>query len=498
MLEPLPMFPHAFEPGLPPLPPYGVPPMRPPLCPVFGPPLGHPLGPPLGPLPQMGPPPLGFLPPMEPPEQFFGNPPFDPYAAPLPGGGLPPMDLRMSPMSQLPLGGIFLPPLPFAPHTLPPPPQSLPLPPLPPPQLFSPSSQLQQPPQLIAPPPPLPLPGRRARRPPPNVNGGPKLHSLPVKRQREESLSRQSDAPLLLAPEATATSAFDTSGSLCDANALALPHIMDALSKNFLPDAELKTYRSAEHMFINIEEAWWYYKDVYREAFAHLPALDLKEFAECMFDFSPRLDLLRDSLLRVTTFNELVSSFRRFKGTIPCAGAILVSTGLNYVVLVKGFGFTGWGFPKGKLKDGETCSTGAVREVKEEIGYDIGVHIEKDQRIEMSVGRRKVTLFICKDVPMGSTFEPETRNEISEIAWHRVSSVLSPQGSNRYISIVPFMKQFIVWLHRERIKQQAHVALANQKDAAAVEEANRMKKLRQTLLGQLDTQLSSLEAQRKS
>ena len=50
-----------------------------------------------------------------------------------------------------------------------------------------------------------------------------------------------------------------------------------------------------------------------------------------VFEFSPRLKTLRDSLTQIATFDEVVASFRKFKVTIPTAGAVILNKSLNFV-----------------------------------------------------------------------------------------------------------------------------------------------------------------------
>ena len=82
-------------------------------------------------------------------------------------------------------------------------------------------------------------------------------------------------------------------------------------------------------------------------------------------------------------------------------------------LLVQGYpSGTSWGFPKGKLEEGETDIDAAVREVYEEIGFDIRHLIEENQYLDASVKDSVARMYIIPGVAENTVFEPKTRNEI--------------------------------------------------------------------------------------
>ncbi|CAM9469416.1 unnamed protein product, partial [Hapterophycus canaliculatus] len=121
-----------------------------------------------------------------------------------------------------------------------------------------------------------------------------------------------------------------------------------------LPDAELS---SADRLFFQLEQAWWFYEDHIADAHKHLPHFKLKEFAKLLFQHCEALRPLSGKYL------ELFEYFRSWKGTIPTAGCILLNAAMTDVVLVKCWKGNSRGLPKGKINQDESAFDAAMREV---------------------------------------------------------------------------------------------------------------------------------------
>lgn len=67
---------------------------------------------------------------------------------------------------------------------------------------------------------------------------------------------------------------------------------------------------------------------------------------------------------------------KQYSKTIPLYGAILMNEAADSVLLVMNFSKTVYSFPKGKVNENEAGSECAVREVWEEVGYDISKKIK--------------------------------------------------------------------------------------------------------------------------
>ena len=93
-------------------------------------------------------------------------------------------------------------------------------------------------------------------------------------------------------------------------------------------------------------------------------------------------------------------------------------------LLVQGYpASTTWGFPKGKLEEGENDIDAAVREMFEETGYDSRGIIREDWFLEAQVNGSEAKMYVIPGVPDNTHFEPKTRKEI------RVSHVVSHSHS---------------------------------------------------------------------
>ena len=57
-----------------------------------------------------------------------------------------------------------------------------------------------------------------------------------------------------------------------------------------------------------------------------------------------------------------------------------------------------FGFPKGKIDEAETPITCAIREVWEEVGYDITGKINSNQLVKAENDDKEVTLFVVRGI----------------------------------------------------------------------------------------------------
>lgn len=109
-----------------------------------------------------------------------------------------------------------------------------------------------------------------------------------------------------------------------------------------------------------------------------------------------------------------------------------------------------WTFPRGKVDEQESDETCAIREVSEEIGFDVSSRICREVRlfimnppsdlapcsivklfIEKRLGKQCVKLFIICGVPEDTVLGPQKRKEISEIRWVPVRSLLEAFKSHK-------------------------------------------------------------------
>ena len=163
-----------------------------------------------------------------------------------------------------------------------------------------------------------------------------------------------------------------------------------------------------------MEEAQWFYEDFIRPIDPTLPSLHLKDFCLAIFQHCPLLSAFTDDQ-HLAAYQE----FLGYKTRVPVRGAILLNHEMDHVLLVKGWKKgASWSFPRGKINKDEKDLDCAVREVYEETGYDIqaaGLVPEPDlvKAIDVTMREQHMRLFVFRDVPEDTHFEPRTRKEIS-------------------------------------------------------------------------------------
>lgn len=191
-----------------------------------------------------------------------------------------------------------------------------------------------------------------------------------------------------------------------------------------LPDQERD---SLERLFFQIEEAHWFYEDYYRKKHS-LPYFSLRNFT---FKIIMHCNLAHDARV----IDEEFRRFLKYKKSVPVFGALVFNRDLKKILLVKGFGTRqAYTFPKGKRCKGEGEIDCAIREVYEEVGYDISSKLLANTFLDMSTPSRESRLFVVLNVPEGTRFATKTRNEIKEIRWVSLKAIEAcKDGSLTYV-----------------------------------------------------------------
>ncbi|XP_064459346.1 m7GpppN-mRNA hydrolase-like [Ornithodoros turicata] len=147
---------------------------------------------------------------------------------------------------------------------------------------------------------------------------------------------------------------------------------------------------------------------------------------------------------------------------VPTHGAILLDDTLEYVLLVQGYwARASWGFPKGKVNEGEEPHACAVREVLEETGYDISSMLRREDFIELKVLDQLVRLYLIVGVPRDTKFQARTRREIKSIEWFAIADLPShkrdqaPKATlglspNAFFMVMPFVKPLRKWIFNSK------------------------------------------------
>jgi mRNA-decapping enzyme subunit 2 len=248
---------------------------------------------------------------------------------------------------------------------------------------------------------------------------------------------------------------------------------LDDLSTRFIENLPLDDLREVERICFHLEEAQWFYEDFIRPLDPALPSMNLRRFCERMFAHCPSLSIY--------TPEQHIAAFEHFidyKSRIPVRGAIMLNDAMDSAVLVKGWKKgANWSFPRGKINLDEDDLTCAMREVYEETGYNLEtsglVPENRDVKfIEMSMREQQIRLYIFRNVPMDTHFEPRTRKEISKIEWWplselpafrkkgRVEQPVNVTRDNKFYNVAPFLHGLRKWI----IEQKKHDAKRNSRN----------------------------------
>ena len=231
----------------------------------------------------------------------------------------------------------------------------------------------------------------------------------------------------------------------------------------------------------HVEEAQWFYEDFIRPLDPTLPSMSLRSFCLRIFQHCPLL-----SSFSVENHMRAFEEFLQYKTRIPVRGAILLNHDMDSTVLVKGWKKgANWSFPRGKINKDEDDLDCAIREVYEETGFDIKAAglVPKDEDakyIQISMREQQIRLYIFRDIPMDTVFQPMTRKEISKIEWYNLSELpafrkkgnnqhdgaAAASNANKFYMVAPFLVPLKKWVVQQKKKdrsashtQRIHMAL---------------------------------------
>jgi len=159
--------------------------------------------------------------------------------------------------------------------------------------------------------------------------------------------------------------------------------------------------------------------------------------------------------------------FLTYKKRIPVRGAIMLNHEMDSVVLVKGWKKgANWSFPRGKINREEDDLVCAIREVYEETGFDLEASglVPEDREVKhitLPIRDQHMSLYVFRDVPMDTYFEPRTRKEISKIQWWRISDLPGfrrkgqhnptvSANANKFYMVAPFLKDLRKWIIEQK------------------------------------------------
>ena len=245
----------------------------------------------------------------------------------------------------------------------------------------------------------------------------------------------------------------------------------DDLSVRFLLNLPKSELESIPRLCFQLEEAQWYYEDFVRPLAAAigrpLPGMHLRQFCLQLFQHCPLLSGFT-SEQHLAAYEE----FLAYKVRVPVRGAILLDETMERVVLVKGWKKgASWSFPRGKINKDEKDLDCTIREVWEETGFDIraaGLVPENEQDakyIDITMREQHMRMFVFRDVPLETVFEPKTRKEISKIQWYNLRDLPGfakrsrndgeGGNTNKFYMVAPFMNHIKKWIGQQKRKDEA-------------------------------------------
>lgn len=255
---------------------------------------------------------------------------------------------------------------------------------------------------------------------------------------------------------------------------------LDDLSTRFILNLPLADLSEAQRICFHLEEAQWFYEDFIRPLDPSLPSMNLRRFCERMFAHCPTL-----STYTPEEHMNAFENFLQYKSRVPVRGAIMLNEAMDSAILVKGWKKgANWSFPRGKINLDEDDLTCAIREVYEETGYNLETSglVPADRNvkyIEITMREQQIRLYVFRNVPMDTYFEPRTRKEISKIEWWPLSELPAyrkkgrPEQQenvvrdNKFYNVAPFLVQLRKWIIEQK-KQDAKRNSRNQYLSAAV------------------------------
>ncbi|KAF4333849.1 mRNA decapping complex subunit 2 [Fusarium beomiforme] len=259
---------------------------------------------------------------------------------------------------------------------------------------------------------------------------------------------------------------------------------LDDLCVRFIINLPQEDLSSVARICFQVEEAQWFYEDFIRPLDPTLPSMTLRTFCLRIFQHCPLL-----ASFSVENHTKAFEEFLEYKTRVPVRGAIMLNEAMDSTVLVKGWKKgANWSFPRGKINKDEDDLDCAIREVYEETGLDLRaaglVPTEhKPKYIEISMREQHMRLYVFRDVPMDTVFEPKTRKEISKIQWYKLSElpafrrkngqandVNTTPNANKFYMVAPFLVPLKKWVTAQK-KIEARKAANSSQGYGPISEA---------------------------
>lgn len=229
-------------------------------------------------------------------------------------------------------------------------------------------------------------------------------------------------------------------------NVTSVDRILEDLLVRFIINCPNEDLSSVERELFHFEEASWFYTDFIKLMNPTLPSLKIKSFAQLIIKLCPlvwKWDIKVD---------EALQQFSKYKKSIPVRGAAIFNENLSKILLVQGTESDSWSFPRGKISKDENDIDCCIREVKEEIGFDLTDYIDENQFIERNIQGKNYKIFLISGVSEIFNFKPQVRNEIDKIEWFDFKKISKTmyKSNIKYYLINSMMRPLSMWLRHQR------------------------------------------------
>ncbi|QLQ79670.1 hypothetical protein HG537_0C03180 [Torulaspora globosa] len=229
-------------------------------------------------------------------------------------------------------------------------------------------------------------------------------------------------------------------------NVSSVDRALEDLLVRFIINCPPEDLSSVERELFHFEEASWFYTDFIKLLNPNLPSFKIKSFAQHIIRLCPlvwKWDIKAD---------EALQKFSKYKKSIPVRGAAIFNEKLSKILLVQGTESDSWSFPRGKISKDEDDVACCIREVREEIGFDLTEYIDEDQFIERNIQGKNYKIFIVQGVPEDFDFKPQVRNEIEKIEWRdfKKMSKTMHKSNVKYYLVNSMIRPLSMWLRRQK------------------------------------------------
>ena len=196
---------------------------------------------------------------------------------------------------------------------------------------------------------------------------------------------------------------------------------------DFIEESEISVF----DLLINFKEAYWHYSDFVKTKLPSKQKLNFTQFVSSICAILPPLAPYKNFLPKeINHFNSDIKH-------LPVAGVICFNADKTKVIGIRDASPSKtFGFPKGKIAEGESIAEAAIRETIEEIGIDVSPYFKENQYKEFNFKKKVYHFFYVVGIPEDFDMITIHRNEISTKGWYNVSQLRSERCKSKIAVIL--------------------------------------------------------------